>query len=276
MSITPFNNSIPMLNESELKSYQMLAKIVASNPHWRQLGGETKEKKLADDEVISTILCVMLLAREIGLPPMQAIAYGIYNIKGKFEISARGMNQLIRQRGHKLSIKLLNHEVCTIWGKRRDTGEEMECRYHVEEAKRAGLIKDFGGWAKNPQDMVFARAISRIGRRLFADCIGGFYIEGELKETILKETVEGVEVPSIDELGHHEPEKPVQIEFQLPPDLTLDSLNNFIEQSASASGKPKEAVITRANQNPDGFINALRTWEDRQVPKELELQEIEV
>jgi len=82
-----------------------------------------------------------------------------------------------------------------MYGKRKDTGEEMEVTYHIEEAARAGLIKDFSAWKSVPQDMLFARCISRLARRLFADCIGGCYVEGELQETILKETVTAIDVP---------------------------------------------------------------------------------
>ena len=264
MSIIPITFSLP--TESELATYQIMAKIVASNPHWRKVGGETKDMKLTDEQVFSTIMCVMLLAREINMSPMQAISYGINNIKGKFEISARGINQLIRQRGHKLNVKILNHEVCKIWGKRKDTGEEQEAIYHIEEAQRANLIYPNSGWAKNPQDMVFARAISRIGRRLFADCIGGFYVEGELQESILKKSVEGIEVPSVEEVNTEKEDILLDeiLNIDFPADLTPEGVEKFIEECALTSGRGRGAVIKAANNQPSKFIDAIRKWEDKQ------------
>lgn len=251
----------------ELESYQIIAKVASSNPAWKKLGGGGTE-----EQVVATILSVMLLARELGISPMQAISGGINNIQGKFEISARIMNQLIRKHGHILYRKILNNEMCVIWAKRKDTGEQMEVTYLYEEAVRAGLVKPGGGWAKNPQDMLFARCISRLARQLFPDCIGGCYIEGELQESILKKPVDAIDLPEIDQFNESEiPAKAIEIDFKLPSDLTVDSLNLFIDQSATVSGKPRQAVITRANQNPDGFITALRTWEDKRVPKEPEL-----
>lgn len=255
MSIIPNNAIIP--TEAELKSYQIIAKVASNNPSWKKLGGGGSE-----DQVIATILSVMLLARELGVSPMQAISGGINNILGKFEISARIMNQLIRKHGHTLKVKTHTHEVCVIWGKRRDTGEEMEVRYHIEEAARAGLIKDGGGWKKCPEDMLFARAISRLARRLFPDCIGGCYVEGELQETMLKQPVDEVDVPKMDEI-QVEVKENAELIFEIPEDISKESVERFLNDSASTSGKTKDDLIRRANQRPQAFIDALRAWEDK-------------
>lgn len=259
------NISVP--TNEELKSYQIIAEIASSNPHWKKLGGGGTEA-----QVVATILSVMLLARELGIAPMQAISGGINNIQGKFEISARIMNQLIRKHGHKIQVKMLNNEVCCIWGKRKDTGEEQEASYHIEEAARAGLIRDGGGWKKNPQDMLFARAISRIARRLFPDCIGGCYIEGELQETILKQSVDNVEVPPIEEVNVDVTPVPLTLTFEIPQDISKIEIEEFIGESALVSGKPKEAIYQRANQNPDGFIDAFRKWNEKTNYEEISME----
>lgn len=271
MSITLSNSIIP--TEAELKSYQIIAKVASSNPSWKKLGGGGSE-----EQVIATILSVMLLARELGVSPMQAISGGINNILGKFEISARIMNQLIRKHGHKLTVKTHTHEVCVIWGKRKDTGEEMEVRYHIEEAARAGLIKDGGGWRKCPEDMLFARAISRLARRLFPDCIGGCYVEGELQETIMKQSVDGVDVPKLEEVNIEVKESSSELIFEIPEDISKESVERFLTDSASTSGKTKEDLMRRANQRPQAFIDALRAWEDKNRTNESceELVDIEI
>lgn len=57
--------------------------------------------------------------------------------------------------------------------------------------------------------------------------------------------------------------------FVLPKDISLESFENFVEESAKASGKTTGSIIERANQNPEGFLNALRAWEDEKTPKSL-------
>ncbi len=130
MSLATFA-SLP--TTAELQSYKIIAEVASNNPHWRKVGGNG-----TPETIVATILSVMLLARELGISPIQAISGGINNIQGKFEISARLMNQLIRRHGHKVEVSLLSDEVCKIWGKRKDTLEEMEVNYHIEEARRSG------------------------------------------------------------------------------------------------------------------------------------------
>lgn len=260
MSLTTFT-SLP--TETELKSYQIVATIASNNPHWRKLGGNGKP-----DEIVATILSVMLLARELGFSPMQAVSGGINNIQGKFEISARLMNQAIRARGHKMQQRILTDELCTLWGKRRDTGEEMEVTYHIEEARRSGLVRDGSPWKKTPQDMLFARCISRLARRLFPDCIGSCYIEGELQESIQGKVVEPIELPKRDEFELVvEPE----VKLQLPEGTDSDRVDAFIQETSDQTKKPFNEIKKRAANNIEAFLSKFREWEMRKYPQEEEI-----
>lgn len=241
--------------ESELKSYQIIAKVAATNPFWKKVGGGGSE-----DSIIATILSVMLLARELGISPMQAVSGGINNIKGKFEISARLMNQLIRKHGHTLHVKTLTNEICVIVGKRKDTGEEMSVSYHIEEAARSGLINEGGAWRKVPQDMLFARAISRIARRLYPDCIGGCYIEGELQEMISKKPVTIEEIGEVSALKNEMCEIEEDIKLDLPSNIDGEEVEAFISQTAEVTKVEPLIVKKRASSNLDGFLKAFHSW----------------
>ncbi len=243
--------------ESELSSYKIIATIAASNPYWKKLGGSGDEKS-----IISTIFSVMLLARELGISPMQAVSGGINNIQGKFEISARLMNQLIRRHGHLLQVKFIDDTVCKMYAKRKDTGEEMECTYHIEEAARSGLVKPGSAWVKIPQDMLFARCISRLARRMFPDCIGGCYIEGEIRETVAKELIQSIDVPPISEFMIDE--KPVQL--QLPEDVNPQHIEKYL-QECSSSRMSIEQVRKSASQNMESFMANFYKWREIQEEK---------
>lgn len=244
--------------ETELNSYRIIAQVAASNPHWKKLGGNG-----SDEAIIATILSVMLLARELGISPIQSISGGINNIQGKFEISARIMNQLIRKHGHKLEIRLLNDEVCKIWGKRRDTGEEMEVTYHIDEARRSGLVRDGGPWKKTPQDMLFARCISRLARRLTPDCIGGCYIEGELQESILKQSPQSIELPKKDEFEIVVDSAPV---LEIPADVDYQRVQEFIHETAEQTKRSASDIGKRASENMTGFLDKFKQWQSRKYP----------
>lgn len=129
----------------------------------------------------SGVMMVMLSARELGIPPMQALNGGINLINGKAEISARMMGALIRKAGHKFTAKESTENLCTILGVRGDTGESQLASFTLAEAQKAGLVKPGGGWTKWPKDMCYARALSRLSRQLFQDVIGIGYVEGEIQ-----------------------------------------------------------------------------------------------
>ncbi len=159
--------SIP--TEHEMMVYHTMAEQAVSSKMYRGIG----EK--------SGVMMIMLSARELGIPPMQALNGGINIINGKAEISARMMSALIRKAGHEIKIKESSDTSCTLIGKRCDTGETEESSFTIEDAQKANLVKPGGGWVKCPKDMCFARALSRLGRQLFSDVIGIGYVEGEIK-----------------------------------------------------------------------------------------------
>ncbi len=61
-----------------------------------------------------------------------------------------------------------------------DTQECYTASFSLDDARRAGLVRSGGGWEKYASDMLFARCISRLARRLFADVISTAYVEGEI------------------------------------------------------------------------------------------------
>jgi hypothetical protein len=188
-----FRSSIP--SEHEMAVFNTMADQAATSKMYKGVG----EK--------AGVMMVMLSARELGIPPMQALNGGINIINGKVEISARMMSALIRKAGHTLTTKKCDDTSCTLYGKRWDTGEDYECSFSVAEATKAGLVKPGGGWVKWPSDMCFARALSRLARRLWSDVIGIGYVEGEIKpeeiQVVPCETIyspkEIIEVEAVDE-----------------------------------------------------------------------------
>jgi|ERR1700754_752346 len=58
-------------------------------------------------------------------------------------------------------------------------------------------------------------------------------------------------------------EAPLAIAFDIPADVFPKSLEIYIKESAEVSNTTRNAIIQRANKNPQGFINALRAWEEK-------------
>ncbi len=184
MNEIALRSSLP--SEHEMMVYHTMAEQAITS---KMYSGNFKDK--------SGVMMVMLSARELGIPAMQALNGGINLINGKAEISARMMGALIRRGGHQFTTRESTETSCTLVGKRGDTGETQTASFTIAEAQRAGLVKPGGGWTKWPKDMLYARALSRLSRQLFQDVIGIGYVEGEIQaceaEIVLPESIPEVQ-----------------------------------------------------------------------------------
>ncbi len=164
--------NLPAINSTLLpaaQEFQMFQTIANSAKKSGLYGGDEHK-----------IFMILLSARELGVSPMLALNGGLWNIQGKVEISARLMNSLIRRAGHTMQITSTRTE-CTIIGMRADTKEVHTEIFTLEMAERAGIAKG-NVWQKYAEDMLYARCMSRLARRLFPDVIGTSYVEGELRD----------------------------------------------------------------------------------------------
>ena len=128
-------NTAPAIpTEHEMMVYHTMAEQAVSSKMYRGVG----EK--------SGVMMIMLASRELGIPPMAALNGGLNIINGKVEISARMMSALIRKSGHQITTQECTDLKCTLMGKRHDTGETQTASFSIEEAQRAGLIKQGGLW----------------------------------------------------------------------------------------------------------------------------------
>lgn len=139
------------------------------------------------------LFSAILWGHEIGLSPMKAISY-IDVIEGNPTLNAEGRGYLIRKAGHSLKVDA-NGQRAIITGIRRDTGESMTVTYSLDDAKKAGLLAK-SVWQKYSSDMLYARALTQLSRRLFQDIIGGLsYDPDKAYEIAEKEAVAPAAAP---------------------------------------------------------------------------------
>lgn len=124
------------------------------------------------------LLACIMKGRELGIPPMAAMS-GIHVISGRAELSAEMMGAVVRRAGHRIVSDVTEHGA-TVTIKRGDDGTEHTASFSLEDAQKAGLRGE--NWTKYPQDMMYARALSRCARRSCQDVlIGAAYAFGELQ-----------------------------------------------------------------------------------------------
>lgn len=214
-----------------LEDVQDTHKVVAElmkMPHYAKLGQEG-------------VILIIETAKSLGLDPRTALNGGLYNVKGKIEMSARTMNALIRSRGHSISrCKTSDDTICKLYGKRADNGDIWCESFSIQEAERAGLTNS-PVWKTYTRDMLFARALSRLARQLFPDIIGSVYVEGEI----------GLD-PMI-------PEKPVSLP-SAPVKPVYDLLEPATENNSMEVGLQRKKILDDLIGDDDGLRERLANY----------------
>lgn len=126
------------------------------------------------------VVAAILYGREIGLGPMQALQK-IHMIDGKPSLSADLMLAQMRRGGLVILSSESTGEHAVIHARRNDTGEEATVEWTLAEArtipaKERGqniMLADKGTWRAYPADMLWARCVGRLARRLGSDLLGG-------------------------------------------------------------------------------------------------------
>lgn len=240
------NNLMPSLHE--MQCIQTIAKQCATSGFYKKLGGEPQ------------IMSIILSARELGIQPMQALNGGLWIILGKIEVSARLMNAMIRRAGHSIAIEQSDNKGCVLIGKRSDSGDTCKASFTWDEAVKAGLTgKD--SWRNYAEDMLFARALSRLARRLFPDVVGSSYVEGEIRDAINPESL----TPSPYEDETPKADEPVKIDEPIDEKhhQFLDSLGHekelflkyLTEINTKGNLSNKELIDRFINNKEKGMIS---------------------
>lgn len=237
-----------MPSAQEMLVYQAWAKNAVDSQMYRSVGKE------------SAVMMIMLSAREYGIGPAQALNGGLNIIEGKVELSARMMSALIRRAKHTLKILEDTELKCTIYGKRADTGEEHTITYTIAQAQIAGLIKEKGGWKKVPDDMLFARAMSKLARRLFSDVIGIGYVQGEISDSRASNEVVEPSVESKLETAEQEVELYFDLMAKFPDLQEKELFNPFINDIAAHYKISRLEVIKKLMMDTDKSYILFKEW----------------
>jgi hypothetical protein len=112
----------------------------------------------------------ILLGAGLGIDPATACS-NISFANGRATFTASLQAALLTRAGWSFRIDTLTDEVCELTF-HRDGKKAGTARFALDEAKRANLLKR-DVWAKYPQDLLFARALTRGVRRLVPGLLAG-------------------------------------------------------------------------------------------------------
>jgi len=138
------------------------------------------------------VLLVLMYGHDLGLPVTMALAK-IHIIEGVPSLSAEGMAALIVRAGHAITGNVerneKGHPTRAVVTGIRSNGPTMTTEFTIAEAVAAGLCEvdtarpngvkartstgKAKPWEASTADMLWARAVTRMGRRLFPDVLSG-------------------------------------------------------------------------------------------------------
>lgn len=153
----------------DVESMQTMCKKLMQTKHYQAMGE-------------AGIFAIIQKAKSLNMNPIDALGGSLYFVQGKVGMSTEAMNALIRRAGHSITKDpKSNNSICILHGRRADNGDTWTCSFSLEDAKRAGLMKNM--FEKYPGVMLFNRCMSMLARQLFPDIIkGAGYTHDELKE----------------------------------------------------------------------------------------------
>jgi len=161
--------------------WQMITQVAPAMHQSRLFGVTSSEQAMA----------IMLKGYELGLS-LTASFELIHVIQGRPTLSPRGCLALIQGSPLFAGIRIEDEAedgtptMCTVT-MRRTNGFEYAIKFSMEDAARAGLVKDDSGWEKYPANMLRWRAVGFCADVVFPDVIGGMKRADEFGASITPE-----------------------------------------------------------------------------------------
>jgi hypothetical protein len=129
------------------------------------------------------IVAAVMMGRELGIGPMQSLK-DISVIEDKPALAASLQLGLLRKRGLVVLESSVDDERAWIKARRSDTGEIAEVEWTYAEAQRVkdrkgGILADKANWRNYRRDMLWARCVGRLTRRLGSDLVAGMVYTAE-------------------------------------------------------------------------------------------------
>jgi len=121
----------------------------------------------------AAVAAAILFGREVDLPPMTALK-NTYVVHGIPDLSAEAQRALVLAAGHDIGFVETTATRCIMQGRRAGVEDWTQVAYTMDEARQSGDAARNPNYKSRPQEMLVARATTRLCSMIFPDVIGGF------------------------------------------------------------------------------------------------------
>jgi hypothetical protein len=142
---------------------------------WAETGRDDEKSKVAGAALR------FYYARELGLSPLAASELSVIN--GRLVVGAALLRALALRAGYRVIRSAATDQACTARLVQVSTGEVLgDATFTLDDAKRAGLIRDKGAWKTHPARMLWARASKNVIVDFAPEVALGITLDDELLE----------------------------------------------------------------------------------------------
>jgi hypothetical protein len=184
------------------------------------------------------VLIVMMMGRELGLPPMTALR-SVSVFRGKPILSAELQVALVKRSPECEYFRIVETSDFVATYETRRRGEEAtRMSFTIEQAMKAGVVKDGSAWASYPAAMLRWRCSAHLAKAVYPDVVLGIYDEHEAEEIEQAER------------GARSTPAPRVIDAQAVTASAVDAVATVAQASATAPAAPTSAETEPAATPP--------------------------
>lgn len=141
-----------------------------------------EQKREAREVAIGNATAAVLQGITLGLDPMTALQQ-IYVVHGRPGMYAKIKVALVQSKGHEVWTDDLSDSRAVVAGRRKGTDTIERITVTMEQARKAGWTRN-DAYGKTPQDMLWARAASRVCDRIASDALMGIASVEEIQDEL--------------------------------------------------------------------------------------------
>lgn len=148
-----------------------------------------EQRKAAYDVAVANATAAVLQGLSLGLDPLVSLQQ-IYIVHGRPGMYAKVMVALLQAHGHEVWTEDQSDTRAVVCGRRKGTENTERVTITMDMARKAGWTSN-QAYTKTPQDMLWARAASRVCDRVASDVLKGITSVEEIHDTIQVEATAG-------------------------------------------------------------------------------------
>lgn len=130
-----------------------------------------EEKARAFEIAVASGTAAVLYGSSLGIDPLMALQQ-VYVISGRPALYAKMMVALVQSRGHEVWTEDQSDTRAVVCGRRKGSTHTERITITMDMARKAGWTRN-QKYAETPQDMLWARAASRVCDRIASDVLKG-------------------------------------------------------------------------------------------------------